>query len=431
VAFVAAVAIVVAVFIAAVPTFRHFFDLGVYRGAVRYWLLDGGQLYDYRYQGTQYGFTYPPFAGLVMSPLAITAWPVAVAASLVLNMGAVALLLRWYVVPILQRKGWPVWTPCALAFLALLVFEPSRDTFSYGQVNLLLLVLVCSDLRNKRFAGVGIGLAAAIKLTPAVFIGYLLLSRQYRAAATAIGAAGGVTLLSVLVAPDASRTFWTEAIFDTGRVGKLYQVNNQSLQGVVARLDAPSTWWLAGVALVVAYWCWWVRTRRPDMVAGFAVTGIIACLISPITWVHHLVWLLPALFLLVDRAVRTEPADLRRRRLIALGTGFVVMSSSIVWIWWAHPHGWAAFPGSNTYVWISLLVLIVLTQESAPADPQRGGGVRRRARTFASGGSGAAAAVRIPLRYPSVSRRSPYSASRPVNSSWLTPRGWARIWSRQ
>jgi alpha-1,2-mannosyltransferase len=72
--------------------------------------------------------------------------------------------------------------PAALAFLAVLVFEPARDTLSFGQINLVLLVLVCSDLRGltagRRSGGVGIGLAAAIKLTPAVFIGYLLLSWQ-------------------------------------------------------------------------------------------------------------------------------------------------------------------------------------------------------------------------------------------------------------
>jgi len=138
-------------------------------------------------------------------------------------------------------------------FLGFLVFEPSRDTFSYGQVNLLLLVLVCSDLRNKRFAGVGIGLAAAIKLTPVVFIGYLILSRQYRQAATAVAAAGAATVLALLIAPDASVEFWTDAVWDTGRIGKLYYVSNQSLRGVVARLEAPPTLWLTAVALVVAY----------------------------------------------------------------------------------------------------------------------------------------------------------------------------------
>lgn len=372
---VAGATIVVAVFLATIPTFRHFFDLGVYRGAVRYWLIDSGDLYDYRYQDTEYGFTYPPFAALALSPLAITSWPVAIAASVVLNAGAVALLIRWYFVPILQRRGWPVWTPCALMFLGFLLFEPSRDTFSYGQVNLLLLVLVCSDLRNRRLAGAGIGLAAAIKLTPVVFIGYLILSRQYRQAATAIVTATSATVLALVIAPEASVEFWTDAVWDTNRIGKLYQVSNQSLRGVVARLDAPPTLWLAAVALVVAYWCWWVRSRKPDPLTGFAVTGVIACLVSPITWVHHLVWLIPGLFLLVDRAVRTPVAEPRRRRFAALIAGFAVMSSSIVWIWWAHPIGWVAFPGSNTYVWISLVVLAALTSEAWATAPAPAHGI--------------------------------------------------------
>jgi alpha-1,2-mannosyltransferase len=343
-----------------VPTFRHFFDLGVYRGAVRYWLVDGGNLYDFRYQDTEYGFTYPPFAALVMSPLAATAWPVAVAASLVVNATAVTLLLRWYLLPILHRHDWPVWTPCALAFLAIVVFEPARDTFSYGQVNLVLLVLVCGDLRNRRLPGVGIGLAAAIKLTPAVFIGYLLLSRQYRAAGTAIATAVGATVLAAVVAPGASREFWTSALWDTSRVGRLEYVSNQSLRGVVARLEMPGILWLAAVSLVVGYWVWWVRTRRTDPAAGFAVTGAVACLISPITWVHHLVWLMPALFLLLDRTLAGSIAP-RGRRLGVLAAVYVVMSSSVVWLWWSDPLGWAALPGSNAYVWITVAVLLAVT----------------------------------------------------------------------
>jgi alpha-1,2-mannosyltransferase len=376
VALVAVTAVAVAAFLTTVPTFRHFFDLGVYRGAVRSWLIDGNELYAYRYQDTQYGFTYPPFAALMLSPLAITSWPVAVAVAALLNAAAAVVLIRWYFVPVLRRHEWPVWTPCALMFLGFLVFEPSRDTFSYGQVNLLLLVLVCSDLRNRRFAGVGIGLAAAIKLTPVVFIGYLILSRQYRQAATAAATAAGATVLALVIAPDASAEFWTDAVWDTGRIGKLYYVSNQSLRGVVARLDAPPTLWLTAVALVVAYWCWWVRSREPEPVLGFAVTGVIACLVSPITWVHHLVWLIPGVFLLFDRALRTAAARPRRRRLALLGAGFVIMSSSVVWIWWAHPLGWGALPGSNAYVWLSLVVLAALTQESRPPAPVLAHGIR-------------------------------------------------------
>jgi alpha-1,2-mannosyltransferase len=365
-ALVLATAVVVVFFLLAVPTFRHFFDLGVYRGAARDWLLRDGDLYQFRYQGSRYGFTYPPFAALVMSPLAFLSWPVAVVASLVANAAAVGLLLRWFLAPVLRRRGWPLWTPLALAFLAVLVLEPVRDTFSFGQVNLLLLVLVCSDLGNRRRAGVGVGvgLAAAIKLTPAIFIGYLLISRQYRAAATAAGTAAGATLLAFVVAPDESRTFWTSALWDTSRVGEVDYVSNQSLRGVVARLDVSEMWWLLGVLIVLVYWCWWVRTGRPDEPAGFAATAAVACLISPVTWVHHLVWLLPALFLLLDRAWHTEDPVRRRLRLGLLAGGVVLGSSGLVWLWWDDSSGWSAFPGSNAYVWLTIIVLAVLTQGS-------------------------------------------------------------------
>ncbi len=344
-------AVAVGVFLATVPTFREFFDLGVYRGAVRHWLIEGGDLYEFRYQGTEYGFTYPPFAALLMSPLAVLSWPLAVTAGLVVNTMAVALLLRWFLTP--ARPGW---LPFALGFLAVLIFEPARDTFSFGQINLVLLVLVCTDLRRLqtgRWAGVGIGLAAAIKLTPAVFIGYLILSRQYRAAATAIGTAAGATLLGVLIAPAESRTFWTSALWDTSRVGREEYVSNQSLRGVVARLEAPSIWWLVLVALVVGYWCWWVRTRRPDHLAGVAVTGLVACLISPITWVHHLVWLMPALFLLLARSRAW------------FGAAYVVLSSSLVWLWWDNQDSWTEFPGANAYVWVTVALLVAISGAAA------------------------------------------------------------------
>ncbi|MEU8814785.1 glycosyltransferase 87 family protein [Actinoplanes sp. NPDC048796] len=347
-ALVAVATLAVGVFLVTVPTFREFFDLGVYRGAVRYWLVDGGELYDYLYQDTEYGFTYPPFAALVLSPLALTSWPVAIAFSVALNAACVALLLRWYLLPMRRRS---VWMPAALAFLAVLVFEPARDTFSFGQVNLALLVLVCSDLRRTQWRGVGIGLAAAVKLTPAVFIGYLILTRQYRAAAVATGTAAAATVLAYLVAPDTSRRFWTGALWDTDRVGNLAYVSNQSLRGVVARLGVSPLWWLLAVAVILLIWWLGVRAARDDT-TGFALTGIVACLISPVTWVHHLVWLLPALFLLAGRA--------SRRGLIVLAAVYVVLSSSVVWLWWAGAHGFLALIGSNTYVWISIGLLLAL-----------------------------------------------------------------------
>ncbi|MCZ9339656.1 glycosyltransferase 87 family protein, partial [Streptomyces sp. TRM76130] len=123
-----------------------------------------------------------------------------------------------------------------------------------------------------------------------------------RAAGVATAVAAGATALAARVAPDASRFYWTEAMWDTTRVGRLGYVSNQSLQGVLARLGEPDrAVWAAAVLLVLGVWAW--RTRRAlaaaDWTAAFALTGLAACLVSPVTWVHHLVWLLPSFAVLL------------------------------------------------------------------------------------------------------------------------------------
>jgi alpha-1,2-mannosyltransferase len=334
------------------PGRRGFFDLAVYQGATQYWL-SGGQLYDYVLPGSPYGFTYPPFAALVFSPLAAVGWHTAIAASLVVNVCVVARIGYRYLEP-----GW--FSLCVGA-CAVALLVPVRDTISFGQVNLLLLLLVCVDasrLSRSRWTGVCIGLAAAIKLTPALFIGYLFVVRQYRAAGVAAGTAAGATVLAALVAPRESLVFWGHALWETARVGQVGHVANQSLRGVVARLDVPSLWWLLAVAVVVAVWT--IRCRRAadagDHETGFALTAIACCLISPITWVHHLVWLLPALFLLARAALAAVPP--RRNRLLALlAAAFLPLCTGVVLLWHGAGPSLAAFIGANAYVWIAAALL--------------------------------------------------------------------------
>ncbi|BCB74264.1 membrane protein [Phytohabitans flavus] len=289
----------------------------------------------------------------MLSPLALLPWHPAIALSLVINTAAGAALLGLIIDPIAKRQGWHRGLTFGLAACAVAVFEPVRDTFSFGQVNLVLLILVVADthlLRQTRFHGVGIGIASAIKLTPGIFIIYLLVTGQRRAAAVAGGTAGAATLIAFAIAPDASRTFWTEALWDTNRIGNLAYVSNQSLQGVVARLDPSGTpsklGWLILVAAVIALWVY--RVRRVDPYTGAALTGVVQCLVSPITWVHHLVWVLPALVLL---------ADSKRRGYAA--AAYVVLCSSVVWLWW-DGRAPGEFIGANAYVWICVALLIYL-----------------------------------------------------------------------
>jgi alpha-1,2-mannosyltransferase len=114
---------------------------------------------------------------------------------------------------------------------------------------------------------------------------------------------------------------------------------------------------------------WFVRVRRAtaagDHAAAVALTGILACLISPVTWVHHLVWLVPALAVLAGAALDT-PAGPDRRRLLTWAVALpVVLSSSVVWLWSKDSSGIDGFLGGNTYVWIALGLLVALPVRNA------------------------------------------------------------------
>lgn len=360
-----ALAAAVTAFTATVPLLRDWFDLRVYYGTVDSWVHHGGRIYDYQVPGTTYGFTYPPFAAVGMLPMALFPLRVVIVVALLLNLAALAVIVRLLAGRSWRRHGW---FGCALGACLLALFEPLRDTFSFGQVNLLLMALVLTDgwllaTGRGRRAGVGIGLAAAVKLTPALFIALLLLAGRRRAAAVATSVAVGVTALAALVAPDASRFYWTRAMWDTTRVGRLDYVSNQSLQGILARLGEPDrSWWAATVLLVLAVWA--VRACRAtavgDWPAAIALTGLTACLVSPITWVHHLVWLLPAFAVLV-RAGHPRVA----------GALYAVLCTSVVWLWFDDASGVDGFLGGNTYTWITLGLLLWLPagqpRDSRPA----------------------------------------------------------------
>ncbi|MFJ1750716.1 glycosyltransferase 87 family protein [Streptomyces sp. NPDC088116] len=370
-----------AVFLATVPLHRDFFDVGVYYGTVDDWIHRGGRIYDYVRPGTHYGFTYPPFAAVSMAPMALVPWPVAVGISIALSVVASALLLRWLAGPVIQRARWRPWFAFTVVGCLFALFEPVRDTFSFGQVNLLLVALVFTDARllatgRGRYAGIGIGLATAIKLTPALFIGYLLITGRRRQAALATATAGAATLVAALIDPGASRAFWTDALWNTDRVGSLSYVSNQSLQGVLARLqpDHPSrAVWLACALAVLAVWAYRSRVavRQGDDRTGFALTGLTACLVSPVTWVHHLVWLIPALIVLADTALRRLDEGHRDRRVLPLVCAglYVVLCSSVVWLWRWDSTGPDAFLGANAYVWITLGLLLVRPGPHGPRPP--------------------------------------------------------------
>ncbi|GIM97435.1 glycosyltransferase 87 family protein [Paractinoplanes toevensis] len=346
-------------------TRNGYFDSKVYYGAIQYWFNgDGGMVYDWLRPDTPYGFTYPPFAGLVMSPMSVLPFGVVVVIAVIGTVLTTSLLIYWFAGPLIARMGWPRWFALGVAICLAISFEPVRETITFGQVNTLLLTLVAGDMlfgvaKGRRWAGVGIGLATAIKLTPGIFIVYLLITRRWRDAATAAGTAAGATLLAGAVFPDETREFWTSALWDTNRVGVLSFLSNQSERGFLARLPidrVESTVWLVCVLVTLGFWAWRIVQARADVIGGLALTGVVGCLISPVTWIHHCVWLIPALVRCVDAGLGATGRD--RRPLYLAGAAYLIMTSRLTWLWEKRPRPPLEIIGGNLCVYFSLALLI-------------------------------------------------------------------------
>jgi alpha-1,2-mannosyltransferase len=192
----------------------------------------------------------------------------------------------------------------AAAVPVALLLEPVRMTLAYGQVNLLLMGLVAADclVRKPHWPrGALVGLAAAIKLTPAGFVLFFLLRRDYRAAATAVGTFVMLTAAGFAFAPDDSAKYWSSTLLDTGRIGAVHFASNQSLQAVLARfgMEPPgrTVLWLFGAAIVLGIAFVVIRQAfaagRPQFALG--VNALAILVISPVSWSHHWVWLVPVL----------------------------------------------------------------------------------------------------------------------------------------
>jgi alpha-1,2-mannosyltransferase len=414
---------------------HHFFDLHIYASAMR-WAAAGHPLYDFaqpdKVQGSL-GFTYPPFAALVLRPLAWLPLGLAEALFLTGTLVALAVTTFWLVAPVARRHGWSPWLATGFVLPVVTLMEPVRETMTFGQINMLLVILVLYDLlfavppagaavagawrrrppegagtragRRRRsgagagwwIGGMGIGLAAAIKLTPAIFIGYLLISRRWRAAATAIGAAVLACLVAAVLAPGDSIRYWTEAFWDTARIGHARRLPNQSLYGVLARLfgsDQPDrAAWAVLVLAVAGYGLW--RARRAalagDDVTGLTLTGLVGSLCSPITWSHHVYWFVPALIIIVDVTSRVaNPAEspaapaavpVRRRVVLGVLAGLIVATTVLISAFdWgvssrALGRGLPQFLIGNSYVLFMLVLVALLPVRSAGVERPAGDGL--------------------------------------------------------
>jgi alpha-1,2-mannosyltransferase len=310
-------------------------DLAVYRAGgliVRHI----GPYYDPRlasplYDWAGYGklhlpFTYPPFAAVTFALISFVPYQLSLKLSVAVDL--IALLAAiWFTLGGLGYRRQPVVRAGAtlLAAGAVLWTEPVLRTIYLGQVNLVLLALIMWDLcqpdtdKSRWWKGFGTGIAAGIKLTPLIFIPYLLVARKFRQAAMVCAGFAFSVVLAFAVLPKDSAKWWFDGLFaQAGRTGFPGWAGNQSLNGLITRLagsiDAAKPAWIVAAALVIAAGsvCAGLLDRKGHAMLGLLMAALTGLLVSPISWDHHWVWIVPGAVVAGHYAVQAWRRGARR-----------------------------------------------------------------------------------------------------------------------
>lgn len=293
------------------PT-RPQIDLEVYRFGVQAWW-NGHDMYGPLppvNNGAELPFVYPPFATLLLSPLAVLPWDASVVTVDILSGSSLAVTL--YLTARVARPSLGRAGGVAVASLALpltVFLEPVIQTFGFGQVSLMLMAVVSVDcLAGKTLwpRGFGIGIAAALKLTPAAFVLFFLVRKDYRSATTAGLTFAGATLIGFLVDFPASVEYWFHGGLSGNGVSGTAFKTNQAIEAVLVRTGlagAPEkTAWVALVLLLLALVA--RAMRQADPAPALMANAGLALLASPTSWSHYYVWVAPALLVMLAYAIR-------------------------------------------------------------------------------------------------------------------------------
>jgi alpha-1,2-mannosyltransferase len=295
-------------------------------------LTNGGDLDIYRHGGLQviHGeplyageippggwFTYPPFAAIAFIPLSLLNFASAKAIWMLVSFLALIATI-WRCATVLGYRPDRLLGVFSVAMAVVaLDIEAVRGTLWQGQVNLVLMAIIVWDLTRPggaRFRGWSVGIAAGIKLTAVVFVPYLLITRQWRAAITSTATAAATVVLTWCLLSNDSTQYWTHAVFQTDRIGPLTHPGNYSIGGILATLWAPAPmptiWWLVGVGVAgaVGLYASYRAELRGHRLLAVTIIGLLACSVPPLAWGHHWVWTVPLLALTIDRAVRSTGA---------------------------------------------------------------------------------------------------------------------------
>ena len=191
---------------------------------------------------------------------------------------------------------------------ALLISFPFANTIDVGQGNEFVMLGLAAGIWGVMrgrwgVAGIGLGLATLLKVSPVLLIIYLLLRGERRPAIWAAATGAVLSLTAALVGRPLELWNWLRDVAPEIGRGSLH-VWNQAGVGWLARLTSsghvdlavqrtlPQFWSLLAYALagvtVVALWSH--RRNRPIVPLELGLLVLVALLVGPLSWEHYFVW---------------------------------------------------------------------------------------------------------------------------------------------
>ena len=327
--------------------FDNQLDLDVYRAGAQT-VLDGRPLYDAKLLG-HLDYTYAPISVLLFTPFA---WMPFAAARV---LWSVLIFVVLYLVVTLSfrhlgyRITWQLRAVSASIVVISALLEPVRSTIWFGQINIFLMALVLWDLlrpESSRLRGVATGVAAGIKLTPLIFIVYLVAQRRWRSVAGVVAGFSATVVIAFAAFPGDSWKYWTGTFIDSDRVGAPNTAGNQSIRGALANnfaTEHPSTitWLVLALgALALGLTAALMAHRRGHELLSLTMVGLTSCAVSPMSWGHHWVWFVPLGVITLHHVFSARTA---KHRLLA-GAGVLALVLT-TFSWRTHIAGPMTFVG--------------------------------------------------------------------------------------
>ena len=275
-------------------------------------------LYDWvGYGKLHLPFTYTPFAALAFAIISFVPWWLTQQLSVAVNMIALLAAL-WLTLGGLGYRRGPVRLGATLLAAGVALWsEPVLRTMYLGQVNLVLMALIIWDLcqpdtpNSRWWKGFGTGVAAGIKLVPLIFIPYLLVAGKFRQAVMTAAGFVCTVLLGFVILPADSSKWWFGGLFVQGdRTGFVGWAGNQSLDGLIIRLDgsingAKPIWFVVAALVAVAGSVGaGLLDRKGYPLPALLTAALTGLLVSPVSWDHHWVWVAPGVLVIGHHAVR-------------------------------------------------------------------------------------------------------------------------------